>query len=147
MNAKKLLAEWSNKTHSDLSDLAQEIWGFLPENAFVAVQGEMGAGKTTMISAFIQAAQIEHFEGSPTFAIVQSYVSPSKGKIFHLDCYRIENETDLLNLGLEELFELKAVFFVEWSEKIEQILPHQLFWLYIRTNPDLSRTLELYHDN
>jgi tRNA threonylcarbamoyladenosine biosynthesis protein TsaE len=147
MNAKKLLAEWSNKTHSDLSDLAQEIWGFLPENAFVAVQGEMGAGKTTTISSLIHAAQIEHFEGSPTFAIVQSYVSTSKGKIFHLDCYRIENETELLNLGLEELFEQKAVFFVEWSEKIKQILPLQHFWLYIRTNPDLSRTLELYHDN
>lgn len=147
MNAKKLLASWPSTSLADLTNLATEIWAHIPDPAFIAVEGEMGAGKTTTIAALIRTAQIEHFEGSPTFAIVQPYESPSKGKIFHLDCYRIENESDLLNLGLDELFEQRAVFFVEWSEKIEQILPIQHYWLYIRTNPDLSRTLELYHDN
>ena len=146
MKAKRLLAEWSNKTHSDLSNLAQEIWDFLPENAFIAVEGEMGAGKTTTISALIQAAQIEHFEGSPTFAIVQSYVSPSKGKIFHLDCYRIENENELLNLGLEELLDSSAYFFIEWPQKIETILPKPHFRLYIRIESDLSREITLHYD-
>jgi tRNA threonylcarbamoyladenosine biosynthesis protein TsaE len=147
MNAKKLLATWPQITTSDLHRIAKEIWSYLSAHAFVAVEGDMGAGKTTTIAALIQAAQVEHFEGSPTFAIIQQYDSPTKAKIYHLDCYRIENEAELINLGLEELFDEAAFFFVEWPEKIKQILPIQHFWLYIRTNPDLSRTLELYHDN
>jgi fused signal recognition particle receptor len=117
---KQILRDILDRPFQDCEETA-----FVPEKDILNIwllTGVNGAGKTTTISALIQAAQIEHFEGSPTFAIIQSYVSPSKGKIFHLDCYRIENETDLLNLGLEELFEQKAVFFVEWSEKIEQIL-------------------------
>lgn len=147
MKAKKLLATWTAVSPSALPEVAQQIWSLLTPQAFVAVEGEMGAGKTTTIAALIQKAQIEHFEGSPTFAIVQAYHSPVKDKIYHLDCYRIENEAELINLGLEELFDESAYFFVEWSEKIKQILPFQHFWLYIRTNLDLSRTLELYHDN
>jgi tRNA threonylcarbamoyladenosine biosynthesis protein TsaE len=147
MKAKKLLATWTAVSPTALPEVAQQIWSLLTPQAFVAVEGEMGAGKTTTIAALIQKAQIEHFEGSPTFAIVQAYDSPVKDKIYHLDCYRIENEAELINLGLEELFDESAYFFVEWSEKIKQILPFQHFWLYIRTNPDLSRTLELYHDN
>jgi tRNA threonylcarbamoyladenosine biosynthesis protein TsaE len=147
MKSKKLLATWPLVTQTALLEVAQQIWSYLMPKAFVAVEGVMGAGKTTTIGALVQTAEIEHFEGSPTFAIIQPYLSPTKSKIYHLDCYRIENEVDLINLGLEELFEEAAFFFVEWSEKIEQILPIQHYWLYIRTNPDLSRTIELYHDN
>jgi tRNA threonylcarbamoyladenosine biosynthesis protein TsaE len=147
MKTKKIIASWPSVTPSNLRDVAAEIWSFLTPAAFVAVEGEMGTGKTTTIASLLQAAQIDYFEGSPTFAIVQAYLSSTKGKIYHLDCYRIENEAELINLGLEELFDETAHFFVEWPEKIKQILPFQHFWLYIRTNPDLSRTLELYHDN
>ena len=147
MQAKNLVYSWPNVSAEELTFVAQDIWVHLLPNSFVAVEGEMGAGKTTTIAALVQAAEIKHFEGSPTFAIVQAYLSPTKAKIYHLDCYRIENETELINLGLEELFDEVAYFFVEWPEKIRQILPFPHYWLYIRTNPDQSRTLELYHDH
>ncbi|MFM6947228.1 MAG: tRNA (adenosine(37)-N6)-threonylcarbamoyltransferase complex ATPase subunit type 1 TsaE [Flavobacteriales bacterium] len=147
MQAKNLVCSWPSVRAEELASVAQEIWALLKTYSFVAVIGEMGAGKTTTIAALVQASEITHFEGSPTFAIVQAYLSPTKAKIYHLDCYRIENETELINLGLEELFDETAYFFVEWPEKIKQILPFPHYWLYIRTNPDQSRTLELYHDN
>ena len=145
--ATETIGFWPGVSLEQLPTIAKSIWSLLPAPCFVALEAEMGCGKTTLVRALLDVAAVAHFEGSPTFALIQPYDSPQKGTVYHLDCYRIENETDLLNLGLEELFEQKAVFFVEWSEKIEQILPHHLFWLYIRTNPDLSRTLELYHDN
>lgn len=147
MKTHKLLGNWTCSEGADLAAISKEIWKLLPDPAFVAIEGEMGVGKTTTVAALIKAAEIEHFEGSPTFAIVQSYESPIRTNIYHLDCYRIEDQEELINLGLEELFEENATFFVEWPEKIREILPLQHYWLYIRMHPDLSRTLALYHDN
>jgi tRNA threonylcarbamoyladenosine biosynthesis protein TsaE len=146
MKSRKQLGAWTSQQAEDLTAISKEIWGLLPNPAFVAIEGEMGAGKTTTVAALIQAADITHFEGSPTFAIVQSYHSPIRGNIYHLDCYRIEDQEELINLGLEELIEENATFFIEWPEKINEILPLQHYWLYIRMNPDMSRTLALYHD-
>jgi len=118
--ATELIGQWSNVSLAQLPEVATAIWAKLPETAFVALEAEMGSGKTTLVSALLQAAAITHFEGSPTFAIVQSYDAPQKGAIYHLDCYRIENQDELKNLGLEELFDSPAYFFVEWPEKIER---------------------------
>jgi tRNA threonylcarbamoyladenosine biosynthesis protein TsaE len=137
---------WTNIRLEELRSIAKEIWTLLPEACFVALDAEMGSGKTTLVRALLQEAQISHFEGSPTFAIVQAYQSPSKGPIYHLDCYRIENENELLNLGLEELFDSSAYFFIEWPQKIDTILPKPHFRLYIRIETDLSREITLHYD-
>ena len=137
---------WTNIRLEDLQSIAKEIWTFLPQPHLVALDAEMGSGKTTFVRALLQEAEIGHFEGSPTFAIVQAYESPSKGPIYHLDCYRIENEYELLNLGLEELLDSKAYFFIEWPQKIETILPKPHFRLYIRIESDLSREITLHYD-
>jgi len=137
---------WKNIRLEDLHSIAKEIWTLLPHAHLVALDAEMGSGKTTLVRALLREAQITHFEGSPTFAIVQAYESPSKGPIYHLDCYRIENENELLNLGLEELLDSSAYFFIEWPQKIETILPKPHFRLYIRIESDLSREITLHYD-
>jgi tRNA threonylcarbamoyladenosine biosynthesis protein TsaE len=142
----KIISTWTNIRLEELRSIAKEIWTLLPEASLVALDAEMGSGKTTLVSALLQEAQITHFEGSPTFAIVQAYQSPSKGPIYHLDCYRIENENELLNLGLEELFDSSAYFFIEWPQKIDTILPKPHFRLYIRIESDLSREITLHYD-
>lgn len=137
---------WKNIRLEDLHSIAKEIWTLLTHAHLVALDAEMGSGKTTLVRALLREAQISHFEGSPTFAIVQAYESPSKGPIYHLDCYRIENENELLNLGLEELLDSSAYFFIEWPQKIETILPKPHFRLYIRIESDLSREITLHYD-
>ena len=143
----ELKGKWTQIGLEQLEAVAKEIWKLLPVNSFVAFSAEMGSGKTTLIRTLLQVADIKHFEGSPTFAIVQQYSSPTKGAIFHLDCYRIETEGELLNLGLEEIFDSDAYFFVEWPEKIATILPTPHFRLYIRTESEHLREITLHHDH
>ena len=145
--ASESIGFWTGVRQENLSAVAKNIWELLPQPCFVALEAEMGCGKTTLVSSLLMAAGVAHFEGSPTFALVQNYNSPVKGAIYHLDCYRIENEQELPNLGLEELFDENAYFLVEWPQKIETIVPKPHFRLYIRIEPDQSREITLRYDH
>lgn len=139
---------WEHVPLESLSSVAADLVKLLSKPSFVAIHGEMGAGKTTFVQALLRELGIEHPDGSPTYAIVHEYVTSNGTKSFHLDCYRIENERDLTQLGLDELFEENAYFFVEWPDKIENILPEHANWLYIRCEPEGElREIVLNYDN
>lgn len=147
MKSSKIIGYWPTVHLAQLPQIAKEIWTHLPQPCLVGLQAEMGSGKTTLVKTLLAEAQIDHFEGSPTFSIVQSYLSPNKGPIYHLDCYRIEGAEEIPNLGLEELLDENAYFFIEWPQNITEILPNQHYWLYIRSNADQSREITLCHDH
>lgn len=147
MKSSKIIGYWPTVHLTQLTQIAKEIWTHLPQPSLVGLQAEMGSGKTTLVKTLLAQAQIDHFEGSPTFSIVQSYLSPNKGPIYHLDCYRIEDAEEIPNLGLEELLDENAYFFIEWPQNITEILPNQHYWLYIRSNADQSREITLCHDH
>lgn len=147
MKSSKIIGYWPTVHLAQLPQIAKEIWTHLPQPSLVGLQAEMGSGKTTLVKTLLAQAQIDHFEGSPTFSIVQSYLSPNKGPIYHLDCYRIEGAEEIPNLGLEELLDENAYFFIEWPQNITEILPNQHYWLYIRSNSDQSREITLFHDH
>jgi len=111
-----------------------------------AFKGDMGVGKTTFIRNILYYLEIQNFEGSPTFAIIQCY--EGKKSVYHLDCYRIENQAEGFNIGLWELFDDSAYFFIEWPEKIESFLPTNVIWVYIRKEEHSEkRIIEITHDN
>ena len=83
--------------------------------------GEMGAGKTTLIKSLVRALGAEDAASSPTFSLVNEYSSP-EGPLFHFDFYRIEDETEALDMGIEDYLETAAWKFIEWPQKIENIL-------------------------
>jgi tRNA threonylcarbamoyladenosine biosynthesis protein TsaE len=147
MKSSKIIGYWPTVHLAQLPQIAKEIWTHLPQPCLVGLQAEIGSGKTTLVKTLLAEAQIDHFEGSPTFSIVQSYLSPNKGPIYHLDCYRIEGAEEIPNLGLEELLDENAYFFIEWPQNSTEILPNQHFWLYIRSNADQSREITLCHDH
>lgn len=106
-----------------------------------AFSADMGAGKTTFIGACLKAMGVEAFEGSPTYSLVNVYESQMYGKIYHFDLYRIESLEEALDIGIEEMLYSDEVCFIEWPEKIEELLPDNTIWSYIRINEDNSRTL------
>ena len=90
---------------------------------FVILKGEMGTGKTTLVNELLKQMDIVDHTSSPTFSIVNEYFSVNYGLVYHFDFYRIENEIEALDIGVEELFEAEAYCFVEWPERIENLLP------------------------
>jgi tRNA threonylcarbamoyladenosine biosynthesis protein TsaE len=84
--------------------------------------GEMGAGKTTLIKALCKALGVADNISSPTFSIVNEYLIP-KGKIYHFDFYRLKNQAEAMDMGCEEYFYSGEYCFIEWPEKIPDLLP------------------------
>jgi tRNA threonylcarbamoyladenosine biosynthesis protein TsaE len=140
--------KWVNVSIDALPSISKELVSLFQKPCFIAIQGEMGAGKTTFVQELLRVLGIHQPDGSPTYAIIHAYVNDIGLKIYHLDCYRIENERDSDQLGLDELFEENAFFFVEWPDKIEKKIPEHANWLYIRCEPESElREIVLNYDN
>ena len=106
-------------------DFAKEIIKEKKEGIFIALKGDLGAGKTTFLKGFAKGLKIEETITSPTFIIFKSFKIPNReGLLFHFDCYRIEKEKEILNLGFEEIIkDKKNIVVVEWPEKIKKVIP------------------------
>ena len=109
---------------SDLSVVAKSLLNEIEKGRkIIAFNGEMGAGKTTLIKELCLAAGVEEKTSSPTFSIVNEYHRKNKEKIFHFDFYRIKNLQEAFDMGYEEYFYSGSVCLIEWPEKIMPLLP------------------------
>ncbi len=125
------------KTEQDTINFAKEMTKEIKSPVVVALRGDLGSGKTTFVRGFIQVLCGDIPVPSPTFTLMQEYDSP-KGKIVHVDLYRIENPEEIQELGLEDFFD-SAIVFIEWPEKAE--LPQSKFNLFFkRTESGLEIT-------
>lgn len=96
----------------------------LRKTDIVCLFGEMGIGKTTLVKKIFEILEISNYAKSPSYDIVHSYEDKSKGiKIFHIDCYRIQSMEEALDLGIDECFNGNDLVFIEWPEKILDIIP------------------------
>lgn len=95
-------------------------WG---EHRLVALVGEMGAGKTTFVKTICDYLGVEDAVSSPTFSIVNEYTTAQGDTLYHFDFYRINEEQEALDFGVEEYWESGAFCFMEWPQKVESILP------------------------
>ena len=128
----------------ELEDLPRTAQLFLEDfshNKVFAFDGEMGVGKTTFISALLTAMGILELEGSPTYSIVNVYDSAMYGKVNHFDVYRLKSEIEAYDIGIEEMLYGGGICFIEWPEKISNLLPDNTIWVYIRKKEDNSRTI------
>lgn len=112
---------------SSLSAAAQSILEAASSQKIFLFYGEMGAGKTTLIKELCRQLGVQEQASSPTFAIVNEYKG-TKGKVFHFDFYRLKNQTEAMDMGYEEYFYSGDYCFIEWPEKIPDLLPEH----YIR---------------
>lgn len=127
-----------------LPNAAEKLLKVLGDRKIVALEGEMGAGKTTLVSAMCRLKNMDDEVSSPTFAIVNEYRSGQTGeKIFHFDFYRIESDEEVLDLGTDEYFSSGALCLMEWSEKIKRFLPEETVFVHIKERPDGSRLITL----
>ena len=125
----------------EIPHVAKQFLDEFGHNTVFAFDGEMGAGKTTFISGLLNAMGIQELEGSPTYSLVNVYDSVMFGKIYHFDVYRLKNEVEAYDIGIEEMLYGGGVCFIEWPEKIANLLPDNTIWVYIRNQDDNTRMI------
>ena len=106
----------------EIADGCKKIIPHLPKGV-VLVDGKMGAGKTTLISEICKQLGILDEPSSPTYSIVNEYVTKSNETIYHFDCYRLETMEEAIDIGIEDYLFSGNYCFIEWAEKIEKLLP------------------------
>ncbi|GAB3643110.1 tRNA (adenosine(37)-N6)-threonylcarbamoyltransferase complex ATPase subunit type 1 TsaE [Spirosoma arcticum] len=111
----------------------QRVWLF---------EGDMGVGKTTLIKALCRTLGVISLVQSPTFSIVNEYTTHEGKPVYHFDCYRLRNEAEALDIGIEEYFDSGAHCFVEWPERIRALWPAAYYQIRLRVETDDSRTVE-----
>ena len=112
---------WKNLRLQDLHKVAADILKH-DQSKKIALFGDLGAGKTTLIKEMAKSIGIETIVSSPTFTILNEYRSDSK-VIFHFDFYRIKEPKEIYELGFEEYFYSDHYIFIEWPENIGDLLP------------------------
>lgn len=106
---------------NELETVAKQIATCIKHDSLL-FYGEMGAGKTTLIKALCEFYQIDDIISSPTFSLVNEYQGANK-HIYHFDFYRIEDESEAYDIGFEDYLDSKHLKFIEWPEKIPNLLP------------------------
>ena len=125
----------------EITNVAKQILATPSLKKVITFHAQMGAGKTTFISALLSAMGIQELEGSPTYSLVNTYDSAMYGKVYHFDVFRLKDEREAFDIGIEEMLYNGGICFIEWPEKIANLLPDNTIWVYIRKLDDNSRTL------
>lgn len=105
--------------------------------------GEMGNGKTTLIKQLCKKLGVTEPTSSPTFSIVNEYKTNDNKTIYHFDFYRIKDETEVLDFGYEEYLYSNNFCFIEWPEKIPNMLPEDVVKVYITLDKDNHRVIKV----
>ena len=107
----------------------------------------MGNGKTTLIKELIKQLGVTDIVNSPTFSLVNEYFSDKNELIYHFDFYRIENETEALDMGIEDYFYKNAWCFIEWPQNVENLLPLDAISIHIDYVDENTRRISFNQSN
>jgi len=125
-----------------IQEVAEQIIASNP-NKIILFNGEMGVGKTTLIKQLCKSLGITDATSSPTFSLVNEYQIPSGKKVYHFDFYRIKQETEALDMGVDDYLYSGNWCFIEWSEKIANLIPEEHSTINIELLSDGKRELKL----
>ena len=131
-------------TIKDLSDIdraAREFLSRIGDSRLVAFYAPMGAGKTTFTTALCHALGVEDAVCSPTFTIINEYLTSSGEFVYHFDFYRLTKPSEAMDIGLYDYLDSGCLCLMEWPENVEELLPEETLKVHIKVNDDLSRTL------
>ena len=132
-------------SEKELDKTAREIINYSGEEKIWIFYGEMGAGKTTLIKAITDQLDIVDNVHSPTFSIVNEYRNHREDIFYHFDFYRIKNETEAMDIGIDEYFESGDLCFIEWPQKIPSLLPQNYVKIDIKMTSNTSREINISH--
>jgi tRNA threonylcarbamoyladenosine biosynthesis protein TsaE len=131
----KFISNSPSQTKNFAKKIAKILISRKNTSKILALKGNLGAGKTTFLKGFAKSLGIKEKIISPTFIIMRKHAflnkkSKSKNYFYHFDCYRIQKQKEILDLGFKEIIsDSQNIVAIEWAEKIKKILPKETFWL------------------
>ena len=131
------------KSLSDLNIVADKFLRVLRDKKVIAFFGPMGVGKTTFIKALCNELGVAEIVTSPTFALINEYQTGKGETIYHFDFYRINKIEEVFDLGYEDYFFSGSYCFIEWPDKVAEILPDNVVYVQMLENEDGSRTINI----
>jgi len=131
-----------NYSISELNAIAKEILS-TAKNKALLFYGEMGAGKTTLIKELCKELRIDDVVSSPTFSLVNEYHTNKDEIVYHFDFYRIEDENEAYDIGIEDYFYSNAWCLIEWPQNIENLLPLESTEIHISVLENGQRNIQL----
>ncbi|MGN1115034.1 MAG: tRNA (adenosine(37)-N6)-threonylcarbamoyltransferase complex ATPase subunit type 1 TsaE [Candidatus Ornithomonoglobus sp.] len=126
------MRQYESYSYEDTAAIAAEFAGTLKGGEFVAMYGDLGAGKTAFVQGLAKALGITQHVTSPTFTIVNEY--EGRLPLYHFDVYRIADPEEMYEIGYEDYLDAGGVCIVEWSELIEELFPEE--YIKITINKD-----------
>jgi len=133
-----------NKSYSlkDVETIAQEVINTTP-NKVLCFHGEMGVGKTTLIKEICKALGVKDVTSSPTFSLVNEYHTAHNDIVYHFDFYRIEQEEEAMDMGVEEYLYSNNWCLIEWPKNVENLLPLESVHILIKEIEGGLRNIQL----
>ena len=126
---------------TNINSIAKEILQSVNSRT-ILFYGEMGVGKTTLISEIVKELGYTHDVSSPTFSIVNEY-EVNDGLVYHFDFFRIKNEEEVYDIGFEDYLDSDHWIFIEWPEKISSLIPDHVNEIHLEKEGETSRKIEL----
>lgn len=125
----------------ELPKVAEKLLGWGSDVAVWLFEGHMGAGKTTLIQSLCKQLHVHTTTSSPTFSIVNEYETVDGGLVYHFDFYRIKEEEEAMDMGVEEYFDSGYFCFVEWPDNIASLWPEEYISIQIANDGTGTRTV------
>lgn len=126
----------------EILDVAKKIISENPHK-IVLFHGTMGAGKTTLIKALSKELGVKNATSSPTFSLVNEYKIENSNFVYHFDVYRLKSETEALDMGIDDYLYSGNWCFIEWAEKIPNLIPDKYSSIYLSITADGKRHLRM----
>jgi tRNA threonylcarbamoyladenosine biosynthesis protein TsaE len=130
-------------TIQEIRKVAAEVYELGKQHKVWAVHGEMGSGKTTFIHALCENLGVTSAISSPTYSIINEYKSTSTRPIYHMDWYRLKDEEEALQAGVEDCLLSDHFCLVEWPERAAGLLPDNCFHITIIVKNEQARMMSV----
>ena len=132
--------EFFSRSPDQTRRLGMRLGAALRPGDLVCLQGELGAGKTTLVQGIAQGWGAMDAVSSPTFVLINSYRRADSSQFFHFDAYRIESLGEAEELDMDALISQGSLV-VEWAERIEPVLPAERLWVWLEYESEEHRTM------
>ena len=139
--------EFNISAPSELAAVVNDMVSYADGRKIWVFEGSMGAGKTTCIKAICKKFEVIDETSSPTFSLVNVYRTAQNDELYHFDFYRIEQQMEAVDIGCDEYFYSGNYCFIEWPERIPDLIPEHYLKISIKLDNENRRIISLTKDD